>query len=112
MVQTRFLFTVSIIVAVISLNCENCNAAIAKIGDRQRPPQRSSIDLEDIEEFLSDDYVDEEFDIDRFLSDAEDETDRALTPEKWLKRQVRQLWRALGKKYFTMFKIYIICLKN
>ena len=100
MVQTHFLFTVAIIVAVISLNCENCNAAIAKIGDRRGP---SSFDLEDIEEFLSDDYADEDFDIDRFLSDAEDETDRALTPTKWLKRQVRQLWRALGNKYFTMF---------
>jgi len=98
MVQTRFLFTVAIIVAVISLTCENCNAAIAKIGDRRGPSKiaRSSFDLEDIDEFLSDDYAEEEFDIDRFLSDAEDETDRALTPTKWLKRQVRRLWRALG----------------
>merc|ERR1711962_1066448 len=82
MVQPRYLLAWTIIVAVISLNCDNCNAAIVKIGDREPAMDLSNLD-----------------DLDKWLDDGSNDLnmlDRALSPTKWLKRQVRQLWRALA----------------
>merc|ERR1712223_1849468 len=82
MVQPRYLFAWTIIVAVISLNCDNCNAAIVKSVDRK--PAMDLSDLDELDKWLDDDSNDLNM------------LDRALSPTKWLKRQVRQLWRALA----------------
>ena len=47
MVQPRNLFAWTIIVAVISLNFDNCNAAIATIGEQRPDKDLSSLDLDD-----------------------------------------------------------------
>jgi len=82
MIQPRFLLSVAIIVAVISINCNNCNAGITRIGDLL-----DSFDLnDDIDSFELDD------DIDSFELDGRADLNN---PIKWLKRQVRRLKRAL-----------------
>jgi len=76
MIQPRFLLSVAIIVALISINCNNCNAGITRIGSL----------LNNIDSFELDD------DIDSFeLDDRGDLKD----PIMWLKRQVRKLKKAL-----------------
>merc|ERR1711976_754804 len=85
MVQPRYLLAWTIVAAVISLNCDNCNAAMVKIGDRRPAMDLSNLDLDDMDKWLDDDSYDLNM------------LDRKLTPTKWLKRQVRQLWRALDQ---------------
>merc|ERR1711976_798227 len=85
MVQPRYLLAWTIVAAVISLNCDNCNAAMVKIGDRRPAMDLSNLDLDDMDKWLDDDSYDLNM------------VDRKLTPTKWLKRQVRQLWRALDQ---------------
>merc|ERR1711872_274045 len=112
MVQPRYLLAWTIIAAVISLNCDNCNAAIVKIGNREPAMDLSNLDIDDMDKWLEDDEDDiddlddinddEDLDLDDLDKWLDDDSydpnmlDRALTPEKWLKRQVRQLWRALA----------------
>merc|ERR1712180_530327 len=110
MVQPRYLLAWTIIVAVISLNCDNCNAAIVKSVDRKPAMDLSNLDdmdkwLEDNEDDIDglDDINDDDNldldDLDKWLDDDSNDLnmlDRALSPTKWLKRQVRQLWRALA----------------
>merc|ERR1711962_1664018 len=90
MVQPRYLLAWTIIVAVISLNCDNCNAAIVKSVDRE-----PAMDLSDLDDINNDDDLDLD-ELDKWLNDDSYDLDRALSPTKWLKRQVRQLWRALA----------------
>jgi len=113
MVQPRYLFAWTIIVAVISLNFDNCNAAIVKIGDRKPAMDLSNLDLDDMDKWLEDDEDDiddlddinddDDLDLDELDKWLDDDSydlnmlDRKLTPTKWLKRQVRQLWRALDQ---------------
>ena len=52
MVQPRYLLAWTIIAAVISLNCDNCNAAIVKIGDRKPAMDLSNLDLDDMDKWL------------------------------------------------------------
>merc|ERR1711962_224489 len=107
MVQPRYLLAWTIIVAVISLNCDNCNAAIVKSVDRKPAMDLSNLDdmdkwLEDDEDDLDDINDDDDLDLDDLDKWLDDDSydinmlDRALSPTKWLKRQVRQLWRALA----------------
>ena len=59
-------------------------------------------DIDDLDDINDDDDLDLD-DLDKWLDDDSYDLnmlDRKLTPEKWLKRQVRQLWRALGKYLF------------
>merc|ERR1712223_647445 len=110
MVQPRYLFAWTIIVAVISLNCDNCNAAIVKSVDRKPAMDLSNLDdmdkwleddeddIDDLDDINDDDDLDLD-DLDKWLDDDSNDLnmlDRALSPTKWLKRQVRQLWRALA----------------
>merc|ERR1712180_277415 len=110
MVQPRYLLAWTIIVAVISLNCDNCNAAIVKSVDRKPAMDLSNLDdmdkwleddeedIDDLDDINDDDDLDLD-DLDKWLDvDSNDLNmlDRALSPTKWLKRQVRQLWRALA----------------
>merc|ERR1712168_37287 len=112
MVQPRYLLAWTIIAAVISLNCDHCDAAIVKSGDREPAMDLSNLDLDDMDKWLEDDEddiddlddVDDDDDLDldeldKWLDDDSYDlnmVDRKLTPTKWLKRQVRQLWRALA----------------
>ena len=50
MVQPRYLLAWTIIVAVISLNCDNCNAAIVKSVDRK--PAMDLSNLDDMDKWL------------------------------------------------------------
>merc|ERR1712223_204975 len=110
MVQPRYLLAWTIIVAVISLNCDNCNAAIVKSVDRKPAMDLSNLDdmdkwleddeddIDDLDDINNDDDLDLD-DLDKWLNDDSNDLnmlDRALSPTKWLKRQVRQLWRALA----------------
>merc|ERR1711962_809249 len=107
MVQPRYLLAWTIIVAVISLNCDNCNAAIVKSVDREPAMDLSNLDdmdkwleddeddLDDLDDINNDDDLDLD-ELDKWLNDDSYDLDRALSPTKWLKRQVRQLWRALA----------------
>ena len=52
MVQPRHLLAWTIIVAVFSLNCDNCNAAIVKIGDQKPAMDLNSLDLDDMDKWL------------------------------------------------------------
>jgi len=112
MVQPRYLLAWTIVVAVISLNCDNCNAAIVNIGNREPAMDLSNLDLDDMDKWLEDDEDDiddlddinddDDLDLDELDKWLDDDSydlnmlDRKLTPTKWLKRQVRQLWRALA----------------
>ena len=75
MVQPHFVISAALIAAVIALNCKNCNAGIARFDDI----------IDDI--------------------DASDRNglDRAIKPKalKWLKKQVKKLNKAMGKKQFS-----------
>merc|ERR1711962_253191 len=110
MVQPRYLLAWTIIVAVISLNCDNCNAAIVKSVDRKPAMDLSNLDdmdkwleddeddIDDLDDINDDDDLDLD-DLDKWLDNDSNDLnmlDRALSPTKWLKRQVRQLWRALA----------------
>ena len=52
MVQPRYLLAWTIIAAVISLNCDNCNAAIVKIGNREPAMDLSNLDIDDMDKWL------------------------------------------------------------
>ena len=49
--HTLLLLTISIL--VISLNCDNCNAAIAKLGYQKASMDLKNLDLDDIDEWVN-----------------------------------------------------------
>merc|ERR1712223_1518911 len=78
MVQPRYLLAWTIIVSVISLNCDNCNAAIVKSVDRK--PAMDLSNLDDMDKWLEDDEDDLD-DLDDINNDDEIDLDEL---DKWL----------------------------
>merc|ERR1712168_1541099 len=103
MVQPRYLLAWTIIAAVISLNCDNCNAAIVKIGNREPAMDLSNLDHDDMDKWLEDD----EDDIDD-LDDINDDDDIDLDDlDKWLdddSYDLNMLDRALTPKISQAMK--------
>ena len=52
MVQLRCLLAWTIIVALISLNCKNCNAGIVKNGEQKPDMNLRRVDLDDMDKWL------------------------------------------------------------